>query len=85
MRDKSFVDSIHYSKSTVYLSIYRGGGWTLYATDFRANSTNLANNRSLKLKTLICSTHARIVRSTGADCPDRGLFGLKAGSSARSF
>jgi hypothetical protein len=73
------------SKSAVYLSIYRGGGWTLYTTDFRANSANLANNRSTKLGTLICSTHARTVRPTGADRPDRGPFGLRAGLSAPHF
>jgi hypothetical protein len=32
----------------------------------------LANNRSTKLRTLICSVHARTVRPTGADRPDRG-------------
>jgi hypothetical protein len=85
MRDRSFVDLIHYSKSAVYLSIYRGGGWTLYTTDFRANSTNLANNRSIKLGTLICSTHARTIQPIGADCPDRELSGLRAGPSAHSF
>ena len=30
MRDKSVIDSIDDYKSDVYLSIYRGGGWTLY-------------------------------------------------------
>jgi hypothetical protein len=85
MRDKSVFDSIDDHKSAVYLSVYRGGGWTLYTTDFRANSANLANNHSTKLGTLICSAHARTVRPTGADCPDRGLSGLRAGPSARSF
>jgi hypothetical protein len=65
-----------------YTSIYRGGGWTLYKLIFRANSTNLANNRSTKLGTLTCSAHARTVRPTGADRPDRGPFGLRAGPSA---
>jgi hypothetical protein len=60
-------------------------GWTLYTIDFRANSANLANNRSTKLGTLICSAHARTFRPTGVDCPDRGLSGLRAGPSARSF
>src|SRR5688572_6798826 len=43
----------------------------------------LANNRSTKLGTLNCSAHARTVRPTGADCPDRGPSGLRAGPSAR--
>jgi hypothetical protein len=42
----------------------------------------LANNRSTKLGTLICSAHARTVRPTGADRPDRGPSGLRAGPSA---
>jgi hypothetical protein len=45
----------------------------------------LANNRSTKLGTLICSAHARTVRSTGADRPDRGPSGLRAGQSDGSF
>jgi hypothetical protein len=73
MRNKSVIDSIDDHKSAVYLSIYRGGGWTLYTTEFRANSANLANKHSTKLGTLIYSAHARTVRPTGADCPDRGL------------
>jgi hypothetical protein len=43
----------------------------------------LANNRSTKLGTLICSAHARTVRPTGADCPDRGPCDLRAGPSTR--
>jgi hypothetical protein len=85
MRDRSIIDSIDYYKSAVYLSIYRGGGWTLYKLIFRANSANLANNRSIKLRTLIYSAHARIVRPTGADRPDRGPSGLRAGPSAAHF
>jgi hypothetical protein len=42
----------------------------------------LDNNRSTKLGTLICSAHARTVRPTGADRPDRGPSGLRAGPSA---
>jgi hypothetical protein len=72
MRDRSFIDSIDDYKSTVYLSIYRGGGLDLLQTNFRANSVNLANNRSTKLGTLICSVHARTVRPTGADRPASG-------------
>jgi hypothetical protein len=62
MRDRSVIDSIDDSKSVVYLCIYRGGGWTLYKLISRANSANLANNRSTKLGTLIYSTHARTVQ-----------------------
>jgi hypothetical protein len=69
MRDKSVIDSIDDYKSVVYLSIYKGGGWTLYKLISRANSVNLANNRSTKLGTLICSAHAQTVRPTGADRP----------------
>jgi hypothetical protein len=69
MRDRSIIDSIDDHKSTVYLSIYRGGGWTLYKLISRANSANLANKRSTKLRTLICSAHARTVRPTGANRP----------------
>jgi hypothetical protein len=68
MRDKSVIDSIDDHKSVVYLCIYRGG-WTLYKLISRANSTNLANNRSTKLGTLICFAHARTIRPTGADRP----------------
>jgi hypothetical protein len=71
MRNKSVIDSIDYLKSAVYLSIYRGGGLDPLQTNFRAISANLANNRSTKLRTLNCSTHARTVRPTGANRPDR--------------
>jgi hypothetical protein len=65
-----------------YTSLFiEEGGWTLYSTEFRANSANLANKHSTKLGTLIYSAHARTVRPTCADC----LSGLRAGSSARSF
>jgi hypothetical protein len=73
MRIVLIEDSIDCYKSVVYLSIYRGGGWTLYTTEFRANSANLANKHSTKLGTLIYSAHARTVRPTGADCPAFGL------------
>jgi hypothetical protein len=69
-----------------YASLFiEEGGWTLYTTGFRANSANLANKHSTKLRTLIYSAHARTVRPTGADCPDRGLSGLRAGPSVCSF
>jgi hypothetical protein len=64
-----------------YTSVFiEEGGWTLYKLISRANSANLANNRSTKLGTLICSAHARTVRPTGADRLDRGPSGLRAGS-----
>jgi hypothetical protein len=69
--------SIDYYKSVVYLSIYRGGGLDPIQTNFRANSVNLANNRSINLGTLNCSAHVRIVRPTGACRPDRGPSGLR--------
>jgi hypothetical protein len=43
---------------------------------------NLVNNRSTKLGTLNCSAHVQTVRPTGADRPDRGPSGLRAGPSA---
>jgi hypothetical protein len=70
-------DSIDDYKSAVDLSFYRGGGWTLYTTAFRANSVNIANKYSTKLGTLIYSAHARTVRPIRADCPDCGPSGLR--------
>jgi hypothetical protein len=84
MRNRS-IDSIVDHKSVVDLSIYRGGGLDPLHNWFWANSANLANNRSTKLGTLICSAHARTVRPAGADCPDRGPSGLRAGPSASSI
>jgi hypothetical protein len=47
-----------------YTSLFiEEGGWTLYTTDFRANSANIANNRSTKLETPICSVYARTLRA----------------------
>jgi hypothetical protein len=54
MRNISVFDSIDDYKSAVYLSIYRGGGLDPLQTNFRVISTNLANNRSIKLGTLNC-------------------------------
>jgi hypothetical protein len=67
MRNRSIIDLIDDYKSAVYLSIYRGGGLDPLQTNFRANSVNLANNRSIKLGTLICSAHAWTVRPTSMD------------------
>jgi hypothetical protein len=73
MRNRSCIDSIVDDyKSAVYLSIYRGGGLDPLQTNFRAYPAILANNRSTKLGTLICSAHARTVRPTGADRPASG-------------
>ena len=72
MRNRSVIDSIDDYKSTVYLSIYRGGGLDPLQTNVRAFPVILANNRNTKLGTLICSAHARTVRSTGADRPASG-------------
>jgi hypothetical protein len=56
-----------------YTSLFiEEGGWTLYKLISRANSANLANNRSTKLGTLICSAHARAVWPTGVDRPALG-------------
>jgi hypothetical protein len=56
-----------------YTSVFiEEGGWTLYKLISQTNSTNLANNRSTKLGTLICSAHAWTVRPTGADRPAPG-------------
>jgi hypothetical protein len=82
MRNRSVIDSIDDYKSAVYLSIYRGVGLDPLQTNFQANSVNLANNRSTKLGTLICSAHARTVRPTGTDRPDHGPYDLRAGPSA---
>jgi hypothetical protein len=72
MRNRSGIDSIH-DTNRPYTSLFiEEGGWTLFTTDFRANSVNLANNRSTKLEILICSAHVRTVRPTDADCPASG-------------
>ena len=74
MRNRSCIDSIDDYKSAVYLSIYRGGGLDPLQTNSRAYPAILANNRSTKLGTLICSAHARTVRTadrlaSGPDSP----------------
>jgi hypothetical protein len=46
-----------------YTSVFiEEGDWTLYKLISRANSANLANNRSTKLGTLIYSAYARTVQ-----------------------
>jgi hypothetical protein len=73
MRDRSIIDSIDDYKSAVYLSIYRGGGLDHLQTNFRVYPEILANKRSKKLKTLICSALARTIRPTGPDRPPLNL------------
>jgi hypothetical protein len=85
MRNRSVIGSIDDYKSAVYLSIYRGGGLDPLQPDFRANPTNLANKRSTKLRTLIRSALARTVQPIGANRPDRGPSGLRAGPSGAQF
>jgi hypothetical protein len=76
MRNRSCIDSIDCYKSTVYLSIYRGGGLDPLQTNFRAFPTILANNRSTKLGTLIYSALSRIVRPQGRTVRP-SLFGVE--------
>jgi hypothetical protein len=64
-------------QSVVALHLYKGGGLDLLQTVSRVNPKSRE-----KLGTLSDSAHAWIVRATTADCPDRGLSGLRAGSSA---
>jgi hypothetical protein len=86
MRNRSCIDSIvDYYKSVVDLSIYRGGGLDPLPSKLQANPRIFANKRSEKLGTLICSARAWTVRPTGADRPDHGPSGLKAGLSAPQF
>jgi hypothetical protein len=72
-------------QSVVALHLYKGGGLDLFQTDFRVNPAVLGNKSREKLGTLTDSAHARIVRATTADCPDRGPSGLGAGPSALLF
>ena len=72
-------------QSAVALHLYKGGGLDPLQTDFRVNLMVLGNKSHEKLGTLTDSTHARTVRATTADYPDRGPSGLRAGPSARLF
>jgi hypothetical protein len=54
-------------------------------TDFRVNPAVLGNKSREKLGTLTDSAHARTIRATTADCPDRGPSGLGARPSALLF
>jgi hypothetical protein len=69
--------------SAVALHLYKGGGLDPFQTDFRVNPAVLSNKSREKLGTLTDSAHARTVRATTADSPDRGPSGLRAGPSAR--
>ena len=81
-RDKLIIDSIVGVQSAVALHLYKGGGLDPLPTDFRINPAVLGNKSREKLGTLTDSAHARTVRATTADCPDRGPSGLSAGLSA---
>jgi hypothetical protein len=59
-------------QSAVALHLYKGGGLDPLPTDFRVNPAVLGNKSREKLGTLTDSAHARTVRATTADCPDRG-------------
>ena len=72
-------------QSAVALHLYKGGGLDPLQTDFRVNPAVLGNKSREKLGTLTDSVHARTVRATTADCPDRGPSGLGAGPSALLF
>jgi hypothetical protein len=72
-------------QSAVALHLYKGGGLDPLQTVSRVNPTVLGNKSREKLGTLTDSTHARTVRATTTDCPDRGPSGLRAGPSARHF
>jgi hypothetical protein len=70
-------------QSAVALHLYKGGGLDPLPTDFRVNPVVLGNQSREKLGTLTDSAHARTVRATIADSPDRGPSGLRVGPSAR--
>jgi hypothetical protein len=70
-------------QSAVALHLYKGGGLDPLQTDFRVNPVVLGNQSREKLGTLTDSAHARTVRATTANSPDRGPSGLRAGPSAR--
>jgi hypothetical protein len=59
-----------------YTSVFIEEGLDLYKLIVRANSVNLANNRSTKLGTLICYAHARTVRPQGQTV-QRSQFGAQ--------
>jgi hypothetical protein len=69
-------------QSTVTLHLYKGGGLDPFQTVSRVNVVILGNKSREKLGTLTDSTHARTVRATTVDCPDRGPSGLRAEPSA---
>jgi hypothetical protein len=70
-------------QSAVALHLYKGGGLDPLPTDFRVNPVVLGNQSREKLETLTDSAHARTVRATTTDSPDRGPSGLRVGPSAR--
>jgi hypothetical protein len=72
-------------QSVIALHLYKGGGLDPHQTVSRVHPAVLGNKSREKLGTLTDSAHARTGRTTTADCPDRGPFGLKARPSARLF
>jgi hypothetical protein len=70
-------------QSAVALHLYKGGGLDPLQTDFRVNPVVLGNQSREKLETLTDSAHARTVRATTTDSPDRRPSGLRAGPSTR--
>jgi hypothetical protein len=72
-------------QSAVALHLYKGGGLDPLQAVSRVNPVVLGNKSREKLGTLTDSAHARTVRATTADCPDRGPFGLRAGPSTLLF
>jgi hypothetical protein len=74
MRDKVFFIRLMITNRP-YTSLFIEGGLDPLQTNFRAFPAILANNRSTKLGTLICSAHARTVRTADrpAAGPDRPL------------
>jgi hypothetical protein len=72
-------------QSVVALHLYKGVGLDPLQVSSRVNPTGLANNILKKSGTLTDFAHARMVRATTANSPDRGPSGLRAEPSARSF
>jgi hypothetical protein len=66
-----------------YTSLFiEEGDWTLYKLISELIPRFSATNIAKKLGTLICSALTRTVRPIGADRPDPGPSGLRAGPSA---
>jgi hypothetical protein len=63
-------------QSAVVLHLYKAGGLDPLQVVSRVNPTDLANKSRKKLGTLTDSAHARTVRATTVDRPDRLALGL---------